>query len=620
MNKHFLILIILWGCFSISQAEKAPIKFGQINKADLINNVYAPDTSAPAVVLCDYGYFTESRFQTVRTLRIKILKKEGYDWANQTFNSDSKTSIKGVTYNLVDNEIVETKLKNESIFKTRVTDDIYEIRVAMPNVKVGSIIDIQFMYDGIPSEWDFQQEIPVVHSELVLEPSSYVTYSKNFFGYIGLATRTNDRWVSVNVPAFKPEPYMTSSKNYRSRLEFDYESVSYPGYYRSFTTSWEAVRDLLYNNTYFGTVLNTDGYLRSVAKDIKARNLSQEEMIKVAYDYTKQIKWDKTYRLYTDKTSLNSSFKEGKGNSSEINLALVQLLRKLDIDAGPVVMSTRSNGRLSAMKPSYNKLNYVIAAAFTEKDTLLLDATEAKCPYYLLPMRTLNGQAQFMDKNRTGWVQLTAKKKDKQVVIYSMSIGDDLSLKGKLTYSKGDYAALDFRNDYEDFNSDEAYITDFKEGKKGLKVISHKVDNLDSLYMPINEEFEVAINNSISDIDGELYITPLLYDQMKENPFKVSERNYPIDYGYARDKTILVYYTLPQGYTVANMPTPSKLLLPGNAGSFVCVSSVVDGKISISYKLNINKSLILQSEYSNLREFYNQIVAKEAEPIVLKKN
>jgi hypothetical protein len=206
------------------------------------------------------------------------------------------------------------------------------------------------------------------------------------------------------------------------------------------------------------------------------------------------------------------------------------------------------------------------------------------------------------------------------MVMYSLTIGDDLSLKGNLTYLKGDYAALNFRNDYEDFNSDEAYITDFKEGKKGLKVISHKIANLDSLYMPINEEFEIATNNSVSDIDGELYITPLLYDQLKENPFKVSERNYPIDYGYARDKTIIVNYTLPQGYSAVSMPASSKLMLPGNAASFSCMSSVMDGKVSVSYKLNINRSLILQTEYANLREFYNQIVAKEAEPIVLKKN
>jgi hypothetical protein len=493
------------------------------------------------------------------------------------------------------------------------------MRVAMPNVKVGSIIDIEFMYDGIPNEWDFQQEIPVVRSELVIEPSIYVTYNKNFFGYIGLTVKTNNRWVSENVPAFKEEPYMTSSKNYRSRFEFDIESVSFPGYYRSYTTNWEAVRDRLYNYTYFGIVLNSDGYLKSVAKDIKARCSTQDEMIKMAYDYTKQIKWDKTSRLFTDKALLNSAYKEGKGNSSEINLALVQLLRRLDLDAGPVVMSTRSNGRLSAIRPSLFKLNYVIAAVFTENDTLLLDATEANCPSYLLPMRALNGQAQFMDKSRTGWVQLNTQKKDKQMAVYSFTIGDDLGLKGNLSYRKSDYAALDFRNDYEDFNSDEEYLTDFKEGKKGLKITSHTIDNLDSLYKPVNEYFEVSMNNSVSDIDGELYLQPLLFDQLTENPFKVSERKYPIDFGYAREQTVIANYSFTQGYTVANLPVSCNWTLPGNSASFSCKSSVSEGKITVIYKLNINNTMFVQSEYPDLREFFNQVVAKEAEPIVLKK-
>jgi hypothetical protein len=555
----------------------------------------------------------------VRILRIKILKKEGYDWANKTFPTDMKTSIRGITYNLEGNEVVESKLRNESVFKTRITEDIYEMRVAMPNVKVGSIIDIEFMYDGIPNEWDFQQEIPVVRSELVIEPSIYVTYNKNFFGYIGLTVKTNNRWVSENVPAFKEEPYMTSSKNYRSRFEFDIESVSFPGYYRSYTTNWEAVRDRLYDNTYFGLVLNSDGYMKSVAKDIKDRCSTQDEMIKLAYEYIKQIKWDRTCRLYTDKVSLNSAFKEGKGNSSEINLALVQLLRRLDLDAGPVVMSTRSNGRLSSIRPSRFKLNYVIAAVFTGNDTLLLDATEANCPSYLLPMRALNGQAQFIDKSRTGWVQLSTQKKDKQMAVYTLSIGDDLGLKGNLSYRKSDYAALDFRNDYEDFNSDEEYLTVFKEGKKGLKITSHKIDNLDSLYKPVNEYFEVSMNNSVSDIDGELYLQPLLFDQLTENPFKVSERKYPIDFGYAREQTVIANYMFTQGYTVANLPVNCNWTLPGNSASFSCKSSVSEGKITVIYKLNINNSLFVQTQYADLREFFNQVVAKEAEPIVLKK-
>jgi len=620
MRKHFLTLALLVGFFGIATAQKAPIKFGQISKADLLNNAYAPDTSAPAVILCDYGIFTDANFQTIRILRIKILKKEGYDWANQTFDTHSKTDIRGVTYNLENNEIVETKLKKESIFSTRITDNYFEMRVAMPNVKVGSIIDIQFIYDGIPEEWDFQQEIPVVHSELVIEPSIYLTYSKNFFGYIPLTEVSARRWVSDNVPAFKPEPYMSSSKNYRTRMEFEIETITLPGSFQSsYSTTWEKVRDLLYESTYFGTVLSADGYLKTVAKDILESCTTPTEKIKAAYDYTKNMAWDGTNRLFTESTSLNTAFKKGKGNSSEVNLALVQLLRKLDFDAGPVVMSTRSNGRLSPFQPSLNKPNYVIAAVFTEKDTLLLDATEAHCPFYLLPLRALNGQAQFMDKTRTGWVNLETKKKDKQMVMFTMSIADDLSLKGNMVLSKGDYAALDFRNDYEDFNSDDEYLADYKEGKKGLKVISHKIENLDSLYKPITEEFEVIINNGASDIDGELYITPVLFEQVKENPFKVSERKYPIDFGYCHDKTIIANFIIPQGYTVGNLPANVSLKLAGNAASFSCKTGVQDDKISVVMKLNINKSIILQTQYVELREFYNQIIAKEAEPIVLKK-
>jgi len=620
MKNLLLTFALLLVISEIVNAQKAPIKFGTINKTDLLNNVYAPDTSAPAIVLCDYGYFTENSFQTIRVLRIKILKKEGYSWANQSFSTNSKTNIRGVTYNLENNEIVETKLKNESIFSTKITDDVFEIRVAMPNVKVGSVIDIQFTYMGIPSEWDFQQEIPVVRSELYIEPSAYVTFNKNFFGYIGLVFSSKNHWISANVPSFKPEPFITSSKNYRSRFEFSLESVSFPGYYQSYTTTWEAVRDLLLDKSFFGKALDADNYLKTTAKEILNQASTLEDKIKLAFEYTKKIKWDKTERLYPEMINLNSCFKEGKGNSSEVNLALVQLLRKINLDAGPLVMSTRSNGRLSTFFPSISKLNYVIAAVFTENDTILLDATEANSPYYLLPMRALNGQAQLIDKARVGWVQVETQKKDKQYINYRLSIEEDLSIKGKMIFSNGDYAALNFRNNYKDFNSDDEYLSDFKEGKKGLKIISHKIDNLDSLYSPVNEEFEIISSNSASQIDNELYIMPLLFEQIKENPFKISERKYPIDYGYAREKTIIVNYAIPSGYSVFSLPTNIALRLPDNTAFFSCKSSISDNEISIVYKIALNSSLVLPNQYADLREFYNQIIAKEAEPIVLKKN
>ncbi len=97
------------------------------------------------------------------------------------------------------------------------------------------------------------------------------------------------------------------------------------------------------------------------------------------------------------------------------------------------------------------------------------------------------------------------------------------------------------------------------------------------------------------------------------------ERNAKDGFGYARDKTIIVNYLFPQGYSVVSLPENISMKLPGNTASFSCISTVTEGKITIMYKTGINKSLFVQTEYADLREFYNLIVNKSAEPIVLKK-
>jgi len=167
--------------------------------------------------------------------------------------------------------------------------------------------------------WDFQQEIPVVYSELNIEPSMYMKFNKNYFGYIPLDVNTSSRWVVSNAPAFKSEPFITSSKNYRTRLEFDVEEVKIPsitrtytgngnyvqsastGLYRSYAKSWESIRDILYYKKkidswgyadylydHFGSSLESDSYLNEAVKDIKSRSLNRDETIKAAYEYTKK--------------------------------------------------------------------------------------------------------------------------------------------------------------------------------------------------------------------------------------------------------------------------------------------------------------------------------------------
>jgi len=622
MNKLSFILLSTGIFLSFSLlAQKPPIKFGKISEDVLEMKSYEPDTSAPAVILCDYGVFESATFEFNRVLRIKILKKDGYEWANKIFDTKDKTNIRGYTYNLLDGVIIKDKLKSESIFKERITDDHYRIRVAMPNVKVGSVIDLEFSYDGIPWEWNFQTTIPVVWSELIMEPSQYILFRKNFYGFIPLAESSDIRWVGKDMPAFKSEPYINSIENYLTKIEFDVLSINFPGYYfESYTDSWEDVSEFLLDNSYFGEPLRSGAYLNDLVKSIEAKNITdEEELLKTAFELIKDFKWDENTSLLTTTNNISRAYNKKVGNSAEINLALIKLLDKLDFKVTPVVLSTRKNGILSLINPSLNKLNYVIAKVEINEQSFLLDATEEFTPHTMLPFRCLNWFGHEVNEEVSRRVDLVTNKKEIEQIQANLNLEQDLSLDGNIKFVRKDYAALNFRNMYNQFNSEEEYIDDFVKNHSGIRIKNSNIENLDSIYLPIKDDYDLIIKNKIETIGDEIYLYPMVIDQLRKNPFKLEEREYPIDYGYKYKKVYMVNIELPENFSVVSMPKPVVMRLPDNSINFSYQINVLSNCIHMTFQYQINKVVFTENEYKDLKEFYNQVIIKHAEPVILKR-
>jgi hypothetical protein len=614
--KHSILSIfLLYFICGICLSQKAPVKFGKVNIADLEMKVYGPDSSAPAVILCNYGYFNSKSFQFKRILRIKFLKKEGLNWADQVFPTSSKTSIRGITFNLENGNIIKEKLKHSSIFEERITGKYYRMRVAMPNVKVGSIIDIEFTHPLIPLVWYFQQLIPVKHSELIIENSPYISFRKNFFGFEKLDIVGNNRWVARDMPAFKKEPYVNSVDNYITKFEFDILTVLYD----DITTTWEAVNKELMEHTYFGIAIKGALYLNSIAKDIREKYSTNEERLIAAYESVKKVKWNKKERLFTTSTNTGYAYRNEIGNSADINLMLLQLLKKLDFNAFPVALSTRENGLLSPVYPSYNKLNYVIVKTNIGEKEYLLDATEEHMPVGLIPERCLNWKGRIIDTEKSGWIDLVTDKEHRERIIYDLTLTDEYTLTGKINCCNYEYAAFDFRKHYREFNSHEEYLEDYTKDKAGLTVKDFKIVNLDSIYLPLRYECEVIINKQTNVIDDLIYINPLLYSQIKDNPFKSNERKYPVDFAYPIEKTCVTGLKIPENYIIQEMPESINVMIPGRKASLIYNIKALGNKIYITSKFNINVALIMEDEYHNLKELYSQLVKKHSEPIILKK-
>jgi len=622
MRKIYLLkstsILILILTFTLQVfCQKAPMRYGKIDIEDLKMTVYEKDTTAEAVILCDYGVFSPEQLQFTRHCRIKILKKEGTSYATLKVNSSSEIMLKAKCYNLVDGEIETTKMKKESIFKEKIENELSATRFTVPNAKVGSIIEYEYTIPWIPYEWEFQKSIPVVWSELIMYQHDNFTYRKTFFGYEPLSVNEKSRWIAKDLPAFRSEPYMNSRDNYITKFEFDVIKV----FYTQYSTTWDKVNETLTKDEDFGGRLKTASFLNTKAKQIKEYDISNLQKAKRAYELVKSnITWDERYRKYAYKPLSNAFNREKNGSSADINLTLVALLKRIGFDAYPVVLSTRKRGLISPYSPSLTKLNYVIAQVEIDGEKYLLDATEKLAPFGLLPERCINGDARIVDETNATWVKLETKNKSLNTTYTSLDLSPDGELNGNISYKMSEYAAYDFRKNLEDYTSFDEYIEYKESSNAGMMINDYEIENKDDIYLPVVTKYDVTLQNSTDVIGDNIYINPMLFQKMDDNPFKVDDRKYPVDYTYPHESTYILNLSIPEGYTVDKIPESAKVSLPNSKGGFLYSVSNTGNKIQITYKFNINDPIILSTEYKQLKEFYDHIIKKHSEMIILKKN
>jgi hypothetical protein len=59
--------------------------------------------------------------------------------------------------------------------------------------------------------------------------------------------------------------------------------------------------------------------------------------------------------------------------------------------------------------------------------------------------------------------------------------------------------------------------------------------------------------------------------------------------------------------------------MEGNSASLIYDVSQLGNTIKVTSIFAINKTMFLPEEYAALKEFYNQVIKKQSEPIILKK-
>ena len=667
--------IVLFVTFSLPlQAQKPPIKFGDVPLDQLKMTTYEQDSSASAVILADYGesiieYNQQTGFvvKFERLTRIKILSKDGLDHANFSIplynsgGSDEKlSSLKAVTYNLENGKVVESKLKNDAVFKEKYDANIDFMKVTLPNVKEGSIIEITYkiISDFVFNfqDWEFQSTIPTVWSEYRARIPEYYNYDKYMQGYVVLSVNEQTkepnsltitssersggslyapakasfstdkvdfqenrfRWVAKDVPAFKAEPFITTSRDYISKLNFELSFTSFPNQpIKNYMGSWEDINKAFSESSNFLGEVTGNGFLRKTVEEVTAGRTSPEDKLGAICNYVRQnIVWDGTTRKDVG-TSLRKVVDEKKGNSAEVNLLLASMLEKADFKVSPVLLSTRDHGFVREAIPVSSQFNNVICLVRIGNKTILLDATEKLLPIGMLPERCLNGNGFLVSADGFQWINLQSATKSRGVTSFDLSLASSGELTGKLQIDRTGYEAHGARKKYFS-KGEEDYLKDFL-GSRSWKIIKSEFQNAGEIQQAFKESHEIIINDHISSAGEMIYLNPFVMDREEENPFKLEKREYPVDFGRPFDRMYLLKITLPESHTIEELPKSKVLMLPNSTAKYYYNATQTGNAIHISSNLVVTQSLFAQDEYANLKEFYNQVVANQAEQIVLKK-
>jgi transglutaminase-like putative cysteine protease len=646
--RQFLTLFLIFSIYTTSIAQT--FDFGKVSISDFSRTDL--DSNANAIVLNEYGrssvfvddYDNRVKLQHEYHVLIRINNKEGFRKANFEIPSYKRGSyirdyfdeLKAVTYNLENGRIEKTELENKKVFRENYSAYLDLNKFTLPNIKEGSIIEVS--YRTLEQDlfnfktWEFQDDIPKIQSQYIaIIPASFA-YNVVLRGPYKLSDQKAEAlkeyifldglrmdcskltYTMKNIPAFIEEDYMTSPTNFKSAIYYELESIFYPstGSKKTFSKTWKDVDiDLMNEKAFGGQLKKTDLFKANLATIVSSTDTKLERAKKIYNYINKQIKWNNYLGKYAE-SGIEKALEKRTGNIGDINLALVTALLAADLEAYPIILSTRRNGTPNALFPVLSDFDYVIACVDVDGVKYKLDASNSYLPCGELPLQWLNERGTIIySKKSSGWFPLTVEESSDVNYVLEGALDEQSKIKGKLTISSSGNKAFLKRQHIAKFNSLEEYWEKLDEEMPNVTLTKSSIQNLEEIDQLLIEEFDVIVDVTKQMGQDILLLAPNIIDRISYNPFKAQERTYPVDMGFKSKTLYSVKLTIPDHYEIAEKPQNASLALPESTAKYRYVTQVNGNQLEILQSLAFNKPIFSVDEYFSLKELYSRIIQQQ---------
>ena len=186
---------------------------------------------------------------------------------------------------------------------------------------------------------------------------------------------------------------------------------------------------------------------------------------------------------------------------------------------------------------------------------------------------------------------------------------------GKYAMQANEHKALNYRTALKSMGN-KKYTDSFKNTSTQWTIDSLIIQNENATYEPFKTSFNFLQKMGSEKLD-KLYFNPLLSDIVAENPFKAKYRYFPLDLTYPYETIIMTTLKIPTGFMVETAPKPIALTLPNKGGKFTYVIETDNNEVKVKSHLLVAKARYTPTDYYNLRMFFDEVIKKQAEQIVL---
>ncbi len=680
MPRHYLLLLpwlIISSLASVSQPLDdeellfITAEYGRLNPRLLDLDSYPEAPDADVVILNDIGEASLTMMTTRTSIRyryhrrLKFFSEAGRPYADIAIPFDQSvltlTSVRGVTYSKDANgDPVGFEVDKRDISIVKLEGQMREVRFRLPLVKAGSVSEylVEFTADDLSllRPWNFQQEIPVALSEFHLllpgnfqyqvvpqgdtrsmlqveKPFNYNAPDRLQRSMFGAARPTDDQsnpWAKLggshyiflmqHQPGIRRESF-SSDQGLLPGLRFQLSSLPGNSTSEGVFDRWEQLQRYVLRRQKPRRIKADQTWIEKKTRQLVRGVDDRKEKTQRIFSWARRnLEWDGTYGV--EPSRLDRLAAGQPGNAAAINLTLMLMLQEAGLDAHPVLVSTRDNGPIQVVAANLRQFNHLIVGLNLGSEEYLLDALSDLDDLGVLPKNDLNQMGYWIGEESSRWVRLTSRNQVVRFTYSRFTLSEDGWLTGEVDVQNRNLSAALERARLESLETqqEQDYLRNtVLTGMSDPRIMGYDFDPQAEEGKMVNVSIDLQTQDFVERVGDLLFIKPMMTKMVEENPFDEDQRTTPVDLNYPLRESHLLGLRIPPGYQIEQLPEPIKVMMPDNSGMFIFNVLELDNIVHVSSTIYVNQTVFLPSEYAAIQTFFDYIVLKHQEDIVLKR-